>query len=183
MRIPLHIIAVICLSLFLGFQIKKPSMILASASCSVKPSVWSFKSCSPAIFPMAASWISCASPLRALSEGEASTIPLPAMIASQAECRYRERCRKLRTRRTGGNRRARPEARETRSTPEPAPFSSTRKCVVASCPSLRSGIRSRDEQLWRPLQGRPRSCGPSGLRRRSAPYPFREQRLFPVPPR
>src|SRR5699024_7369381 len=37
---------------------KKPSIIFASASSSVSPKVQSFKICSPAIFPMAASWIS-----------------------------------------------------------------------------------------------------------------------------
>lgn len=37
------------------FQLRKPSMILASASCSVRPRVRSFRICSPAILPMAAS--------------------------------------------------------------------------------------------------------------------------------
>ena len=40
---------------------RKPLTICASASASVSPSVISFVICSPAIFPMAASWISSAS--------------------------------------------------------------------------------------------------------------------------
>ena len=42
-------------------QRRNPLMICSSASCSVSPSVISFVSCSPAIFPIAASWISDAS--------------------------------------------------------------------------------------------------------------------------
>ena len=40
---------------------RKPSTIFSSASCAVNPSVCSFINCSPAIFPIAASWIKDAS--------------------------------------------------------------------------------------------------------------------------
>ena len=50
-------------------QLRKPSTIFSSASCSVRPRVRSFIICSPAIFPMAASWIRAASPWLATSSG------------------------------------------------------------------------------------------------------------------
>ena len=45
----------------LWFYFKNPATIFSSASSSVRPSVISLMSCSPAILPMAASWISAAS--------------------------------------------------------------------------------------------------------------------------
>ena len=44
-----------------GRHARKPLMISSSACCSVSPSVISLISCSPAIFPIAASWSSDAS--------------------------------------------------------------------------------------------------------------------------
>ena len=44
-----------------SFYFKNPFTICSSASCSVSPSVISFINCSPAILPIAASWIRLAS--------------------------------------------------------------------------------------------------------------------------
>ena len=57
----------------------------ASASSSVRPRVLSFMICSPAILPMAASWIRAASLLLAESLGEASTLPFSERMASHSE--------------------------------------------------------------------------------------------------
>ena len=52
-------LCVVCMAVQVYFR--KPLTICASASASVRPSVISLVICSPAIFPMAASWISSAS--------------------------------------------------------------------------------------------------------------------------
>ena len=54
---------------------RKPDTIWASASSSVRPKVISFIICSPAILPMAASWIRLASKWLAVSSGTAVTHP------------------------------------------------------------------------------------------------------------
>lgn len=59
------------------FQARKPLRIVSSASSSVRPRVWSFKSWSPAILPMAASWMSCASVEFAVMAGMDSIVALP----------------------------------------------------------------------------------------------------------
>ena len=51
-------------------------MIFSSACSSVSPSVRSFRICSPAILPIAASWISAASTWEASSAGCAVTVTL-----------------------------------------------------------------------------------------------------------
>lgn len=62
-----HIFAVPIVS----FYFKNPLMIWASASISLRPRVISFSICSPAIFPMAASWIRAASGTWAVISGMA----------------------------------------------------------------------------------------------------------------
>ena len=61
-------------------------MICSSASFSVSPSVMSLISCSPAILPIAASWIRFASILLAVSCGLADTTPFSIMIPSHSLC-------------------------------------------------------------------------------------------------
>ncbi len=65
--------------------LRKPAIMRSSACCSVRPSVRSFKSCSPAIFPIAASWISWASGWFASSAGRATTEPSSDRMASHSE--------------------------------------------------------------------------------------------------
>ena len=69
----------------LPFYFRKPAIIFSSACSSVRPSVRSFISCSPAILPMAASWMSEASRWAASSAGVATTVALSARIASHSE--------------------------------------------------------------------------------------------------
>ena len=64
---------------------KKPSTIFFSASSSVSPRVRSFTICSPAILPIAASWIREASISPANSSGAAFTLPSPMRMASHSE--------------------------------------------------------------------------------------------------
>lgn len=66
---------------------KKPSMIFSSACSSVRPRVRSLMICSPAIFPMAASWIKTASILPAYNSGEAFTVPWSARIGHTQNAR------------------------------------------------------------------------------------------------
>ena len=107
-------------------------MIFCSASCSVRPSVISLVSCSPAILPMAASWMRAASTLAAVSSGIALTDPSSMMIASQAECPV-QRVLPLMTERNTWWELPRATDRETRSQPESSPVRSTEKSVSAVC--------------------------------------------------
>ena len=59
-------------------------MICSSASASVRPSVISLINWSPAILPIAASWIRLASMLLAESSGVASTWAFSIMMASHS---------------------------------------------------------------------------------------------------
>ena len=59
-------------------------MICSSASCSVRPSVISVVSCSPALLPMAASCTSAASTSLASRPGTASMRPLSMMMESHS---------------------------------------------------------------------------------------------------
>ena len=65
--------------------LRNPFTICASASASVSPRVMSLTSCSPAILPMAASWISSASRSAAVISGTALMTALSIMMPSHSE--------------------------------------------------------------------------------------------------
>ncbi len=66
------------------YYFRNPLMICSSASFSVRPRVMSLMSCSPAILPMAASWISDASVWLAAISGTAMTLAVSMMMASHS---------------------------------------------------------------------------------------------------
>lgn len=63
---------------------RKPLIICSSACCSVSPRVISFTICSPAILPIAASWINAASVQFAAISGTAWTLASSIMMASHS---------------------------------------------------------------------------------------------------
>ena len=65
-----------------SFNARKPLRMVSSASSGERPSVSSFSSWSPAILPMAASWISWASGQLAVMAGMDSMWACPMMMES-----------------------------------------------------------------------------------------------------